>query len=117
MAGRIKRYSVVGNDPSFKQYTKDHEFYDVDNKKVEKENLVTNVLSVSLKDLYDAKQSKNKVDSELLDGHQREQYRIIKKDLLFIVNFTSINSSRYLGSQEAVSERTHADFRKLGQAL
>jgi hypothetical protein len=25
----IKRYSVIGNDPSFKSYTKNHAFYDV----------------------------------------------------------------------------------------
>ena len=71
MVGSIKRYSVVGNDPSFKQYTKDHEFYNVDPKKSEKDKTAKNVLSVSLKDLKDDKQSKKKVENgqESLDGH------------------------------------------------
>ena len=42
---------------------------------------------------------------------------MIKKDLLFVVNFSSISSSRYFGTKEATSERTYNDFMKLGQAL
>lgn len=51
---KIRRYSVIGNDPSFKQYTKNHD-YDTtqyqEQRKKESESLNQSVLSVSLKDL------------------------------------------------------------------
>ena len=50
---RIRRYSVIGNDPSFKQYTKNHD-YDVlkyQQHRKEEKVLEQNILSVSLKDL------------------------------------------------------------------
>ena len=50
----LRRYSVIGNDPSFKQYTKNHD-YDTthyeEKKKQQKTTQAENVLSVSLKDL------------------------------------------------------------------
>ena len=114
---KIKRYSVIGNDPSFKSYTKNHAFYDVP-LVTEPENVKQSVLEVSLKDLEDSKEQFKRIkNTDLVESLQREQYRIIKKDLLFVVKFASISSSRYLGSKEAVSERTFNDFFKLGQAL
>jgi hypothetical protein len=56
-------------------------------------------------------------NNDLVENLYREQYRMLKKDLLFVVKFASISSSRYLGSKEAISERTFNDFFKLGQAL
>ena len=47
---------------------------------------------------------------------QREQYRIVKKDLLFQVNFTS-QHNKYMGDESTQTERTLSDFRKLGQSL
>ena len=46
----------------------------------------------------------------------RESYRVVKKDLLFIVNF---RQSKYQSTQDksVLSERTWNDFRKLGTAL
>ena len=75
-------------------------------------------LQVSLKDFEDSKEQFKKIkNDQLVESLQREQYRIVKKDLLFVVKFSSISSSRYLGSKEATSERTFSDFYKLGVAL
>lgn len=49
---RIKRYSVVGNDPSFKSYTKNNAFYDEQKQEEEKQQTV---LEVSLKDVEEPK--------------------------------------------------------------
>lgn len=113
---QIKRYSVLNNDPSFKQYTKNHEFYDL-NPVAEIEKVKHSVLYVNLKDLEESKEILRRMKSQNEENLQREQYRVVKKDLLFVVTFSSISSSRYLGSKEAVSERTYRDFYKLGQAL
>lgn len=47
----------------------------------------------------------------------REQYRVVKKDLLFKVNFQQSNSKYHHGENQVVTERTLSDFRKLGNAL
>lgn len=52
---QIKRYSVLNNDPSFKQYTKNHEFYDL-NPVAEIEKVKHSVLYVNLKDLEESKE-------------------------------------------------------------
>ena len=106
----IKRYSVVGNDPSFKSYTKNHAFYDLQPAQGP-ETVKQSVLTVSLKDLEDShEQFKKLKNSDLAESLQREQYRVIKKDLLFVVKFSNISTSWYLGSKEAISERTYSDF-------
>ena len=46
----------------------------------------------------------------------REQYRIVKKDLLFKVNFQQ-NNNRQFGESAVITERTLGDFRKLGTSL
>ena len=102
----IRRYSVIGNDPSFKQYTKNHAFYDLA-PVAEPANLRQSVLKVALKDVEENKETLKRMKSLDSEGLLREQYRIIKKDLLFVVTFSSISSSRYLGSKEAVVERTY----------
>ena len=52
------------------------------------------------------------------DGRQmREQYRVIKKDLLFKVNFQQSNRKYQHGENAVVTERTLSDFRKLGKSF
>ena len=91
----IKRYSVIGNDQTFKQYTKNHAYENMNfaEKIPEKQQ---DILTVSLKDLEQmkspeivknprgtsAKKISNDEGEEAADL-QREQYRIVKKDLLF----------------------------------
>ena len=50
---RQRRYSVIGNDPSFKQYTKNHDYDELKYQHQKKETKVIeeNILSVTLKDL------------------------------------------------------------------
>jgi hypothetical protein len=76
-------------------------------------------LTITLKDLEDSQHNelKKTKNNELAENTQREQYRVLKKDLLFVVKFSNIRSSRYLGSNELLSERTFSDFCKLGQVL
>ena len=47
----------------------------------------------------------------------REQYRVLKKDLLFKVNFQQSNRKYAHGENAVVTERTLSDFRKLGKSL
>ena len=76
------------------------------------------MLTVSLKDLEDSQEQFKKLkNNELAENLTREQYRVVKKDLLFVVKFSNISSSRYLGTHEATTERTFNDFFRLGQAL
>ena len=51
------------------------------------------------------------------DRPMREQYRVIKKDLLFKVNFMQSNRKFQHGENAVVTERTLSDFRKLGKSL
>jgi len=46
----VKRYSVIGNDQTFKQYTKNHAYDTMKFTEKEKQE-VTEILTVSLKDL------------------------------------------------------------------
>ena len=55
----IKRYSVLNNDPSFKQYTKNHAFYDLQPVQ-EIEKVKQSVLYVNLKDLEESKEGSRK---------------------------------------------------------
>ena len=52
----MRRYSVIGNDPSFKQYTKNHDYNTIKYQQQRRDSrasaaLEQSVLSVSLKDL------------------------------------------------------------------
>ena len=83
---------------------------------------------MSLKDLEQAKTTESagnkgalskkffKDEGDENGDSQREQYRIVKKDLLFQVNFRS-HHNKYMGDESTQTERTLSDFRKLGQAL
>jgi len=98
----FRRYSVVGNDSSFKAYTRDYSFT-VSNqlgRSTEEQEL-----SVSLKDF-----NPEKGNSKEEDG-QREQYRVIHSDLLFIVHFSGHQKSK------GKAERSLNDFRKVIDAL
>ena len=87
------------------------------------------ILTVALKDLEQIKspdidkQQKGALSKKLsseegdeVADSQREQYRIVKKDLLFQVNFTS-QHNKYMGDENTQTERTLSDFRKLGNSL
>ena len=50
---------MLNNDPSFKQYTKNHEFYDL-NPVAEIEKVKQSVLYVNLKDLEESKEDSKK---------------------------------------------------------
>ena len=55
-AVKLRRYSVIGNNPSFKQYTKNHDYNSIRYQQQRKEQRVDleedgSVLTVSLKDL------------------------------------------------------------------
>lgn len=58
-------------------------------------------------------------DGSGVDGEEfvREQYRVVKKDLLFKVNFQQSNRKYAYGENAVTTERTLSDFRKLGQSL
>lgn len=56
----IKRYSVIGNDSSFKQYTKNHAYYDVQPVQ-EPSNTRQSVLSVSIKEVEEHKEHLKKM--------------------------------------------------------
>ena len=56
------------------------------------------------------------LEMEFEENVAREQYRVIKKDLLFKVNFQQINN-RQFGENAVITERTLNDFRKLGTSL
>lgn len=51
---RIKRYSVIGNDPSFKSYTKNHAFYDMP-QVTEPEIVKESLLEIRIKDVEESK--------------------------------------------------------------
>ena len=57
----------------------------------------------------------NNMDDE--ESPIREQYRVVKKDLLFKVNFQQSNRKYAHGENAVVTERTLSDFRKLGKSL
>lgn len=97
---RVKRYSLVNNDPSYKSYTQNQSVYD--QQQAHEEVQHQSVLTVSLKDA---------------EENSKVTFRAIKKDLLFVVKFSNISSSRYLGTKETTCERTFNDFCRLGQAL
>ena len=127
---RLKRYSVIGNDPSFKQYTKNHDYDAIkyqSSQRKEKGQVEENILTVTLKDLNMPSAGENATGSEFAfnsaetdedeGGLVREQYRVIKKDLLFRVNFQQNNNKFRHGENQVVSERTLSDFRKLATSL
>lgn len=99
----FRRYSVVGNDSSFKAYTRDYS-YTVSNN-FNNRSLDDSELTVTLKDLN---QDKIK-DKE--DDNQREQYRVIHSDPMFIVHFSGHTKSK------GKAERSLSDFRKVIEAL
>ena len=76
---------------------------------------------MSLKDLAqrDTIEEGLQFDDEPIEESKagREQYRVVKKDLLFKVNFQQNNNKYRHGENSVVSERTLSDFRKLGAAL
>lgn len=64
---QIKRYSVVGNDPSFKSYTKNPAFYDAQQNN-DNEAIKQSVLTVALKDLEDTHELKKTKSNEIAEG-------------------------------------------------
>ena len=95
---RLRRYSVIGNDPSFKQYTKNHDYDAIRyaEQRKEKSRLEENILTVTLKEstmIPTPNQEASNINGTNSDPEEeedrpiREQYRVVKKDLLFKVNF------------------------------
>lgn len=108
---RTRRYSVIGDDPSFKQYTKNSGYNNAvkleqsrkgkGNKRLDRSE---SFLSVSLKDLAlsdnvgtslgfstTSEFGLSTIGEVEMDFEEstvvRDQYRVVKKDLLFKVNF------------------------------
>ena len=96
---------MIGNDQTFKSYTKNHQYESVKYIESRKKQiqLEQSVLSVHLKDLETPTQKQDilALDEEGMEEEskdaRREQYRVIKKDLLFVVNF---RQSKYYTSAE-----------------
>lgn len=74
----IRRYSVVGNDTSFKAYTKNYSYLQGSAAGPQTRSIEESVLRVTLKDNLN-KQLQGETD----DG--RRQYRVVHSDLMFVV--------------------------------
>lgn len=97
----IRRYSVVGNDSSFKAYTRNNSYFQGRDSQAPV-SLEDQVLSATLKDA-----GHHKEDSE--DG--RQQYRVVHSDLVFVVTHSGQSKGK------GTAERSLNDFRQLVAAL
>jgi hypothetical protein len=77
---QVRRYTVVGNDSSFKAYTKEQSYFQVQGSQP-KQSLEESVLRVTLKD-------NPKQHTDDTDGDGRQQYRVVHTDLMFVIEYS-----------------------------
>lgn len=101
----VKRYSIIGNDSSYKAYSKNYSYTVDEHLKPPAEEAY---LKVTLRELSSANgESKSK-------DYSREQYRVSRSDLTFTIDSNVFTKTQ---AANAVIERTLGDFRKLALAL
>ena len=93
---------MLNNDPSFKQYTKNHEFYDL-NPVAEIEKVKQSVLYVNLKDLEESKEDSKK--DEILKSRKLKKRTVQScEERSFVCGDIFLDQLQQIsGNKEAVS--------------